>query len=184
MITPPTASSPGKPVSASFFARLIAWVKSGQLIEGVGYRLHRTPNGTSLEIDLQKSKSQSSLPWSFSCTEGEDPDNPGETKRTGGWKNCILQLGYMKFLNSPDIKYINNYLVTHEEIAGCDLTDDGAYVVEVDLEKDKAEIKLVAEGTVPGVFPEENKIRLWIGTVEEGKQTKGIHHHPVIYKYV
>lgn len=54
MITPPTAPSPGKPVSAGFFSRLISWVKSGQLIEGVGYRLHRTPNGTSLVLNPSK----------------------------------------------------------------------------------------------------------------------------------
>lgn len=54
MITPPTAPAPGKPVSAGFFARLIAWVKSGQLIEGVGYRLKRTPNGTSLILNPSK----------------------------------------------------------------------------------------------------------------------------------
>lgn len=59
MITPPTAPSPGKPVSAGFFTRLIAWVKSCQLIEGPGYRLKRGPNGTSLEI-LPKGKAAKS----------------------------------------------------------------------------------------------------------------------------
>ena len=55
MTTPPTPPSPGKPISASFFARLIAWVKSGMLVEGNGYRLRRGPNGTALEIEVAKS---------------------------------------------------------------------------------------------------------------------------------
>ena len=170
-------------MSAGFFSRFISWVKSGQLIEGVGYRLHRTPNGTSLEIDLQKSKSQSSLPWSFSCAEGEDPDNPGETKRTGGWKNCILQLGYGTFLHSLDVKYIN--LDGHtKNISGCDKTDDGEYWVEVDLTKEEAEIKLADDVEVRGVNPEKNTVSICIGIVDDGIQTEGIHHHPVIYKYV
>lgn len=59
MITPPTAPSPGKPVSAGFFSRLIACVKSGQLIEGPGYRLKRGPNGTSLDILPQRNAAKS-----------------------------------------------------------------------------------------------------------------------------
>ena len=55
MTTPPTPPSPGKPISASFFARLIGWVKSGMLVEGTGYRLRRGPNGTALEIEVAKS---------------------------------------------------------------------------------------------------------------------------------
>ena len=65
MTTPPTPPSPGKPISASFFARLIAWVKSGMLVEGNGYRLRRGPNGTALEIDVGKSSSSSRLPGLF-----------------------------------------------------------------------------------------------------------------------
>ena len=96
MITPPTAPSPGKPVSAWFFSRLIAWVKSGQLIDGVGYKLHRTPNGTKLIIKAASSKSQGSTPWLhpwkvFGLTKSDDVDHcfeiyipAGTTVRMGG----------------------------------------------------------------------------------------------------
>ena len=65
MTTPPIPPTPGKPISASFFARLIAWVKSGMLVEGTGYRLRRGPNGTTLEIEGGKSSSSSRLPGLF-----------------------------------------------------------------------------------------------------------------------
>lgn len=104
MITPPTAPSPGKPVSAGFFSSLIAWVKSGMLVEGPGYRLKRTQNGTALDICVRTGNKSSALPWSFSCIEDEIS---GE--RTGGWSNCILQLGYNKFLHSPDVKHVTSY---------------------------------------------------------------------------
>ena len=65
MTTPPIPPTPGKPISASFFARLIAWVKSGMLVEGTGYRLRRGPTGTTLEIEVGKSSSSSRLPGLF-----------------------------------------------------------------------------------------------------------------------
>ena len=82
MTTPPTPPSPDKPISASFFARLIAWVKSGMLVEGNGYRLRRGPNGTALEIDVAKSVSPAAkTPGCFEIRRpsGDDPggfDNP------------------------------------------------------------------------------------------------------------
>ena len=62
MITPPTAPSAGKPVSATFFAQLIRWAKSLALVEGPGYRLHRGPNGTSIEIDAKSVGKSSKIP--------------------------------------------------------------------------------------------------------------------------
>ena len=82
MTTPPIPPTPGKPISASFFARLIAWVKSGMLVEGTGYRLRRGPNGTALEIDVAKSaKPVAKIPGCFEIRRpsGEDRggfDNP------------------------------------------------------------------------------------------------------------
>ena len=82
MTTPPTPPTPGKPISASFFARLIAWAKSGMLIEGTGYRLRRGPNGTALDIDVAKSATSAAvLPWTFICTVSKD-ENGNETTVT------------------------------------------------------------------------------------------------------
>lgn len=69
-------------MSAWFFSRLIAWVKSGQLIEGVGYKLHRTPNGTSLILNPSKSVSSSAtkIPGRFEISKIEkvEPESEGE----------------------------------------------------------------------------------------------------------
>lgn len=79
MTTPPTPPSPGKPVSAGFFTRLIGWVKSGMLLEGPGYRLHRGPNGTSLEIDAKTVARQSPSPdrGCFCICASADPSDDG-----------------------------------------------------------------------------------------------------------
>ena len=77
MITPPTAPSPGKPVSAGFFSRLIAWVRSGQLIEGPNYRLHRTTNGTSIELGqaMKPGGTSKDHPWKvFAFAKDENRD--------------------------------------------------------------------------------------------------------------
>ena len=87
MTTPPTPPTPGKPISASFFARLIAWVKSGMLVDGTGYRLRRGPNGTALEIEVAKSaRPVSKIPGCFEIRRpsGEDP---------GGFNNPYYMVG-------------------------------------------------------------------------------------------
>lgn len=185
MTTPPTPPSTGKPISASFFARLISWVKSGMLVEGTGYRLRRGPNGTALEIDVAKSaKSAAVLPWSFSCTETDDPEKPGEKKRTGGWRNCRLQIGYNGWLVSPDLN-TPDVLSGVAEIEGTDRTDDGSYVVEVDVSKDTAKIMLRSEiSHLHPVDPEASVVYIDIGEVRDGVQQTRIPANPVVYKYV
>ena len=185
MTTPPTPPTPGKPISASFFARLIAWAKSGMLIEGTGYRLRRGPNGTALEIDVAKSaRLITVLPWSFSCTETDDPEKPGEKKRTGGWRNCRLQIGYNGWLVSPDLN-TPDMLAGAALIEGTDRTDDGAYVVEVDVSKDTAKIMLRSEVShIHPVDPEASVVYIDIGYVKDGVQKTRIPTNPVVYKYV
>lgn len=51
-MTIPTPPSPGQPVSATFFSRLVGFIRSCMLVDGPGYRVRRNPNGTALEIDL------------------------------------------------------------------------------------------------------------------------------------
>lgn len=85
MMTPPTAPAVGKPISASFFARLIAWVKSGQLIEGPNYRLRRTPNGTSLDFKTSSSSSSSRLPGLFEPVFFTREEGQDESSQTEKW---------------------------------------------------------------------------------------------------
>ena len=102
MTTPPTPPSPGKPISASFFARLIAWVKSGMLVEGSGYRLRRGPNGTALDIDVANLRVSSSkkIPGRFeilSITANEpqenDEEEDQERKYTVAFMNPYYDIG-------------------------------------------------------------------------------------------
>ena len=86
MITHPTAPSPGNPVSAGFFARLIAWVKSGQLVEGPGYRLRRSPNGTALDLQQSKQAKTTVVPRCFDIRRASGDD-------TGGFDNPYFQVG-------------------------------------------------------------------------------------------
>ena len=113
MITPPTAPSPGKPVSAGFFSRLIAWVKSGQLIEGPGYRLKRGPNGTTLVLSpAVKPTSASKLPGCFDFEEFvdeseiryDDDGNPYHPKKHRLVRCYFMEGGFlMKHYQEPII---------------------------------------------------------------------------------
>lgn len=94
MTTPPTPPSPGKPISASFFARLIAWVKSGMLVEGTGYRLRRGPNGTALEIEVAKSARP--VAKTLGCFEIRRPSpaaSEGGEADPGGFDNPYFMVG-------------------------------------------------------------------------------------------
>ena len=114
------------------------------------------------------------LPWSFSCTEDTDSG-----VRTGGWTNCALQLGYHEILVSPDLVGIGTGTIN-----GTGLTDDGEYYVEVNLKNETAEIKIATDRGSIQDDATQSIIRLWIGTVEDGKLTSGLHYNPVAYKYV
>lgn len=177
MNTAPTPPSPGKPVSAGFFTRLIGWVKSGMIIEGQGYRLHRGPNGTVLDIDIAKAvKPAASLPWSFTCSEDADTH-----VRTGGWGNGLAQFGYDRLFVTPDLESVHRLNAT--TITGTDTTDDGFHYLEVDTLNATAEIK-VDENGFPPHDPTRGILRIGLGLVEDGKLVSGFHHNPVIYKYV
>lgn len=96
MITPPTTPSPGKPVSAGFFARLIRWIKSGQLVEGPGYRLKRGPNGTVIEILGKAITRKTDVSGRFaivSISPAEEPGNDGENLYAVTLKNPYYDVG-------------------------------------------------------------------------------------------
>ena len=80
-------------------------------------------------------------PWSFICSVEKPATEGGEEKRTGGWRNCRLQIGYNGWLVSPDLN-TPDMLAGVAVIEGTDRTDDGSYVVEVDVSKDTAKILL------------------------------------------
>ena len=94
MNTAPTPPSPGKPVSAGLFTRLIGWVKSGMIIEGRGYRLHRGPNGTILDIDLAKSaKPAAKIPGCFEIRRPSPAATEGSEEDQGGFDNPYFTVG-------------------------------------------------------------------------------------------
>ena len=185
----PTAPSADDEISASFMRRLIECIKERTILNAPGYRTKSGPNGTTLEIEPGKRSSSPAdvLPWTFSCSEEDDPDNPGEKKRTGGWKNCILQLGFNDFLHSEDVEHMpkqgGESLTWHPIIEGTDLTEDGVYFVEVDTVNRKAEIKRYEERPQKIYDFEHGIVNIWIGAVSDGKQWTGIHHHPFVPLY-
>ena len=191
MTTPPTPPTPGKPISASFFARLISWVKSGMLVEGTGYRLRRGPNGTALVIDVAKSATSAGvLPWTFRCTVSED-ENGNETRR-GGWYYGQAQLGLdaawfgelgRKYKPETDMQGVPFGI--GGTILHCDQTADGNYYLEVHPGYPKIELKRFGLNEIrPTDDPVEDKWFVYIGTVVDAKQVFGIHCVPVIYKYI
>ena len=132
----------------------------------------------------RRERSVTVLPWSFSCTETDDPEKPGEKKRTGGWRNCRLQIGYNGWLVSPDLN-TPDMLSGVALIEGTDRTDDGAYVVEVDVSKDTAKIMLRSEiSHLHPVDPDASVVYIDIGEVRDGVQKTRIPTNPVVYKYV
>lgn len=134
MITPPTAPSPGKPVSASFFARLISWVKSGQLIEGPNYRLHRTPNGTSLEIAVNAKSKASVRPDGrfeihLKLQENEEGSDEEDRKYTATFKNPYYDIGGKTYKLNPE--------EGEEEVAIADVRDGNIICLKIETNGDQ-----------------------------------------------
>ena len=175
----------GDRITAELIRELIRCIRERQLLKGPNYTLQTGPNGTYLKIDPPKTAggaSPSPLPWSFACTIEEGGEGEEET-RTGGWFNCRAQIGF-DIWGSPDTS------VGHI-ILGTDQCDDGNYYLEVTLanntegrESDAAEIKLAADMDSTRSDYIGGIIRIFIGTVEDGKLVDAPHFNPVVYKYV
>lgn len=173
----PTPPSPGKPVSATLIRQLIAAIRERTILPGRNTSVKRGPNGTTVDTTMSAPGSASRQPtyWTFSCTE--DPDS-GE--RTGGWKNCRLQVGLNCLVASEDVFGPQSNLIT-----GTEQTDDGVYYVEVDLRKETGEIKRKEPGElVPENDVMHDKVNISIGEVVEKKLTTCIDMIPVVYKYL
>lgn len=123
MTTPPTPPSPGKPISASFFARLIAWVKSGMLVEGTGYRLRRGPNGTALVIDVKSVAKPSPSPdLSCFCIK---PSPKQEDNGALAFCNCFVSDGMVFKQVIEDGSYrVDQFVLQGELEEGREYTDD------------------------------------------------------------
>lgn len=123
MTTPPTPPTPGKPISASFFARLIAWAKSGMLVEGTGYRLRRGPNGTALEIDVKSVAKPSKSPdLSCFCIK---PSPKQEDAGALAFCNCFVSDGMVFKQVIEDGSYrVDQFVLQGELEEGREYTDD------------------------------------------------------------
>lgn len=165
--------------------RLIECIKERTILKAPGYKTKTGPNGTTLEIEPGKRRSSPAaavLPWSFSCTEKDDPENPGETVRTGGWDNCRLQVG-------PDTSFYSSWKQddARNRIKGTSKTDDGQYFVKVNLSGGADPVaEIVAHGGRPVINYEAGTVEIYIGTVSDGKldEDDAPHFNPVIWKYL
>lgn len=197
MNTLPPEPSAHDRISASFMKALMRYIRTNTLLNGPGYKTKRGPNGTTLEIEPGKRDRVASaavLPWSFSCAETEDPENPGEKKRTGGWDNCRLQVGL-------DCNFYSSWKFpeTENRIKGTHLTDDGSYYLRINLSDGAnpvAEIVLQgADGQAAVEDGEEEKplfdyergiVSIFIGSVSGGKldERTAMHMNPTVWKYL
>lgn len=123
MTTPPIPPTPGKPISASFFARLIGWVKSGMLVEGNGYCLRRGPNGTALEIDVKSVAKPSTSPdLSCFCIK---PSPKQEDNGALAFCNCFVSDGMVFKQVIEDGSYrVDQFVLQGELQEGREYTDD------------------------------------------------------------
>lgn len=196
MNTLPPEPSAHDRISASFMKALMRYIRANTLLNGPGYKTKRGPNGTTLEIEPGKRDRRVAavLPWSFSCAEKEDPENPGEKKRTGGWDNCRLQVGL-------DCNFYSSWKFpeTENRIKGTHLTDDGSYYLRVNLSDGAnpvAEIVLQGgEGQAAVEDGEDEKplfdyergiVSIFIGSVTDGKldERTAMHMNPTVWKYL
>ena len=147
MLTPPTAPSPGKPVSAGFFAALIRWIKSVTLVDGPGYRLNRGPNGTTISFDMTaRTSSSARLPGLF---------EPKVKVEQGGGKT---------------VKYTYPYFMVGTRLYRCEdkdvsiSCDEGIHCLFIDLDRarpvgtievyaDFGEVQAAAENAAKSVKP-------------------------------
>jgi hypothetical protein len=128
-------------------------------------------------------RGSSPLPWSFACTIEEGGEGEEET-RTGGWYNCRAQIGF-DIWGSPDTTVPDHIIHVPDQC------DDGDYYLEVTLsnntvgrDSDAAEIKLAADMDSTASDYIGGIIRIFIGTVADGKLVNAPHFNPVVYKYV
>lgn len=96
-------------------------------------------------------------PWTF--VEGE------------GWTNACVQIGYTV--------YAGDNVST---IANLSSTVDGDYYLKANLMTDALE--LVVSSVQPDDDFVNSIVHTYIGTVQNGVQTRGIYQMPVLYKYV
>jgi len=110
-------------------------------------------------------------PWSFFCTESNGV-------RTGGWHRQIVQVG----LDVYNYKLPVEGFIDETECA------DGDHYLKIDLNEDgSSRVTIVrTEADAGATFADvpHGILAVYIGTVLDGKQTRGIYWPPVIYHYL
>ena len=145
MTTPPIPPTPGKPISASFFSRLVAWVKSGMLVEGTGYRLRRGPNGTALEIEVAKSvRPAAAIPGCFEIRRPSGED-------VGGFDNPYFMVGANLYQCAEAIDMGFGYVDCI--VALCVNTDSAAPEAHIESFADFTELQEYAKDRTVAVHP-------------------------------
>lgn len=110
-------------------------------------------------------------PWEFSCVVEVD-ENGYPVSRAGGWERPRVQFGYQTKPSAISV-------------TGLDQTDDGEYYLKCDVKNETFELVNVGVGSNPPPNEyEKDLFYVWIGTVDQAKQTDGIYQAPVIYVYV
>lgn len=167
------------PAQSKFGAAVARRLNASRPIAPAGSLAMSGPTGTgfsALPQNKRDRRAASVLPWSFSCTE--DPDTH---ERTGGWTNCILQLGYKTFFFSPEFQGRLGY----NAIEGTDTCDDGEHYVVVDSIARTVRIEVAqSQAAAPQDDPANGVVVLRIGTVREARLTQGLHVNPVIPTYL
>ncbi len=187
-----TIQSPikGQPMRASWGAAVSSAVNSLMPMGSDGLLARQGVAGTGFAPLPQNLRdrvpSAAVLPWSFACAETEDPENPGEKKRTGGWDNCRLQVGL-------DCNFYSSWKFAESEnrIKGTHLTDDGHYYLRVNLSDGAnpvAEI-VISEGLdddKPLFDYERGIVSIFIGSVTDGNldERTAMHMNPTVWKYL
>lgn len=176
-----TVESPktGQPLRAAWATKmanrvneLCTAVSPGMLIrDGVGGFGAEPIPGTKR---LPRVSSQT-LPWTFKCTVGADED--GNETRTGGWYNGQIQIGF-SFVGRQNGEVSSDF-------TGCSETSDGVYYLKLKLSSSEYEIvRFESSSGEPQNDYETETYYVYIGRVEDSKQTDGIYCVPVIYKYL
>lgn len=185
----------GEALSATRYNELIRYVRSLRLLQGPNVRLDYFPNGTFIRAKAVQEAPKVKDPryWRFAATEDDETH-----VRTGGWSRAIAQYGYEIYRSSdligPDYAEIvyDEHTDDHQAIAGLGENADGYYYLEADFAPWKSPdthghdgpklklIRLDAPETRP-IRYDEDKVRVYIGTVEDGKEKDTIGIMPVFY---
>ena len=174
MRTLPTEPKPGDRISATLIRDIIRAIRERTIIQGPGMKVSPGPNGTVVSaVTSASSVLQPTTYWKFSKKENDEGEDEG------GWHNQVIQIGVRVWnFNKPDDGFTDE----------TDL-EDGDHYLLIDFTKNGKEMaKIVRTEKDAGTADIEDRangiLAVYLGTVEDGKQTRGIYWPPVIYQYL